>query len=57
MVILGAPSNNTRDSAVADGMPDSAQSLIKSIQTLYADLALHPEKDFGWGKGDTAETA
>jgi SAM-dependent methyltransferase len=32
-------------------MPDSAQSLIKSIQTLYADLALHPEKDFGWGKG------
>jgi arsenite methyltransferase len=25
--------------------------LFEQIQALYSDLALHPEKDFGWGKG------
>jgi len=24
---------------------------IKEVQSLYTDLALHPEKNFGWGKG------
>src|ERR1700730_3423578 len=27
------------------------QSLLEGIQLLYTDLALHPEKDFGWRKG------
>lgn len=24
---------------------------LEQVQALYTDLALHPEKDFGWGKG------
>lgn len=36
--------------SVAD--PDEvAASASKEVQTLYTELALHPEKDFGWGKG------
>ena len=30
---------------------DDLQLLLEGIQRLYTDLALHPEKDFGWGKG------
>jgi arsenite methyltransferase len=30
---------------------DDPKSLFESIQLLYTDLALHPEKDFGWGTG------
>jgi arsenite methyltransferase len=25
--------------------------LFEQIRTLYNDLALHPERDFGWGRG------
>lgn len=28
-----------------------ATSASKGVQTLYTELALHPEKGFGWGKG------
>lgn len=30
---------------------DFSQSQIREIRTLYTELALHPHKDFGWGKG------
>jgi arsenite methyltransferase len=30
---------------------DSSQSLIEDVQALYTELALRPQKDFGWGKG------
>ena len=29
----------------------TSQPSIELVKTLYAELALHPEKDFGWGKG------
>ncbi len=32
-------------------MPGSSQSLMHDIQMLYTEVALHPEKEFGWGKG------
>ncbi len=28
-----------------------SSDLFEQIRALYNDLALHPEKDFGWGKG------
>jgi arsenite methyltransferase len=28
-----------------------SNDLFEQIRTLYCDLALHPEKDFAWGKG------
>jgi ubiquinone/menaquinone biosynthesis C-methylase UbiE len=30
---------------------DATCSPLEGIQTLYAELAMHPEKEFGWGKG------
>jgi arsenite methyltransferase len=30
---------------------NSSIDLFEQIRALYNDLALHPEKDFGWGKG------
>ena len=30
---------------------DGLQSPTEGIQALYTELALHPRKDFGWGKG------
>jgi arsenite methyltransferase len=36
---------------VSEPHTDDLQSLLEGIQLLYTDLALHPEKDFGWGKG------
>jgi SAM-dependent methyltransferase len=35
---------------VTDVTPDSSQSLVE-VQALYTELAAHPEKEFGWGKG------
>jgi arsenite methyltransferase len=35
---------------VTDVSPDSSQSLVE-VQALYTELAAHPEKEFGWGKG------
>jgi SAM-dependent methyltransferase len=29
----------------------SAGNPLEQVRSLYTDLALHPEKDFGWGKG------
>lgn len=40
----------SRDNAVTDATPDPSQSLVE-VQALYTELAEHPEKDFGWGKG------
>ncbi len=34
-----------------DTPADVPQSPIEGIQALYTELALHPHKDFGWGKG------
>jgi arsenite methyltransferase len=31
--------------------PDNSQPLIDDVQALYTEFALHPQKDFGWGKG------
>ena len=36
---------------MTDPRPDSSKSVIEVVQALYTELALHPEKDFGWGKG------
>ncbi len=36
---------------MTDSTPASSQSLIEAVQALYTELALHPQKDFGWGKG------
>jgi arsenite methyltransferase len=36
---------------VSEPHTDDLRSLLEGIQLLYTDLALHPEKDFGWGKG------
>jgi len=36
---------------MTDATAQSSQSLIKDVQALYTELALHPEKEFGWGKG------
>lgn len=34
--------------------PDEvAASASKEVQTLYRELALYPEKNFGWGKGNS----
>ena len=30
--------------------------LFEQIRALYNDLALHPEKDFGWGRGKANST-
>lgn len=30
---------------------DATCSPLEGIRTLYTDLAVHPEKEFGWGKG------
>ena len=29
----------------------SSQSLTEDVRALYTELALCPQKDFGWGKG------
>src|SRR6516165_4341311 len=29
----------------------SSESFFNAVQVLYTELALHPEKEFGWGKG------
>ncbi len=36
---------------MSDVQPDGLQSPTKEIQVLYTELALHPWKEFGWGKG------
>ena len=36
---------------MSDAQPDGLQSPTEEIQVLYTELALHPRKDFGWGKG------
>ena len=33
------------------GHDNGSCDLFKQIRALYSELALHPEKDFGWGKG------
>jgi hypothetical protein len=32
-------------------MHNGSCDLFEQIRALYSELALHPEKDFGWGKG------
>jgi arsenite methyltransferase len=36
---------------VTDSRPDASQSPIEAVQALYTELALHPDRDFGWGRG------
>ena len=36
---------------MSDTHTDGLQSPTEGIQVLYTELALHPWKDFGWGKG------
>ena len=36
---------------MTDPNPDNSQPLVDAVQALYTELALHPEKEFGWGKG------
>src|SRR5260370_33393477 len=33
------------------GHNNGSCDLFEQIRALYSELALHPEKDFGWGKG------
>lgn len=33
------------------GHDNGSCDLFEQIRSLYSELALHPEKDFGWGKG------
>jgi len=33
------------------GYDNGSCDLFEQIRALYSELALHPEKDFGWGKG------
>lgn len=35
----------------SSGCCPPSQNATDQVQQLYTDLALHPEKDFGWGKG------
>ena len=36
---------------MSDPGPDDSRAVIEAVQALYTDLALHPQKDFGWGAG------
>jgi arsenite methyltransferase len=36
---------------MTDPSSDGARPVMELVQALYTELALHPEKDFGWGKG------
>ena len=36
------------------GHDNGSCDLFGQIRALYSELALHPEKDFGWGKGKNA---
>src|SRR5512144_2791238 len=40
-----------RNAPMSDAQPDALQSPTQEIQVLYTERALHPRKDFGWGKG------
>jgi SAM-dependent methyltransferase len=42
---------DTKGNAVIENAPDGSQPSIEIVR-LYTELALHPEKDFGWGKGE-----
>jgi SAM-dependent methyltransferase len=35
----------------SSGCCSASNNAIDQVRQLYTDLALHPEKDFGWGKG------
>jgi len=37
--------------AMSAGYDNGSCDLFEQIRALYSELALHPEKDFGWGKG------
>jgi len=36
---------------MTDPSADSSQSPMEAVRALYTELALHPGRDFGWGKG------
>jgi arsenite methyltransferase len=43
--------NDKSSETCKSGTPSSMISVEDEIRTLYADLAQHPTKDFGWAKG------